>query len=393
MLVLAWLLYFAFGLIFTALPPLVTLIIRDLGLTYTQMGMIAGAWQLTYIFVAYPLGLAIDRLGTQRSLFLGITILSSSGVLRAFALNFETLFASVALFGLGGPLISIGLAKLISIIFAAEERGTASGVYATGSIAGNVTSMAVTNSVLLPIVGHWRNAFLTYGLFGFSVAAIWFFFGWMSRHSRVLMAESSAAKAAGGQVEMKSVLRCGSVWVAVTLGITHFLGNHTLMTWLPKILEHRGATPAYAGFVASLLTLFSVFGSAAIPRLSYIVKSRRALISTILLVEGVAILVIGTTDGPLFWIGMLLGGVCLGSMMPLLLLILMNLPEVGSGRMGAASGLFFTVGEIGGFSGPFIMGFLRDLTGSFLAGIYFLASVTLTAILAAAFLKERQHSN
>ena len=73
--------------------------------------------------------------------------------------------------------------------------------------------------------------------------------------------------------------------------------------------------------------------------------------------------------------------------MPLLIVTLMDLPEVGTARMGVVGGLYFAIGEIGGFGGPFIMGLLKDITGSFLSGILFLAIVCEVMIIAAAILK------
>lgn len=32
---------------------------------------------------------------------------------------------------------------------------------------------------------------------------------------------------------------------------------------------------------------------------------------------------------------------------------------------GTVGGVFFSIGEVGGFPGPFLMGYLRDATGSF----------------------------
>jgi hypothetical protein len=49
MLVPLCLLYLAFGSVNRSMAPLVTPIIRDLHLSYTQMGLILGSWQLTYI--------------------------------------------------------------------------------------------------------------------------------------------------------------------------------------------------------------------------------------------------------------------------------------------------------------------------------------------------------
>lgn len=129
---MGWLIYFCFGLINTAVAPLVAPIMLDLGLSYTQMGVIAGAWQLVYIFTAQPLGLLIDRLGVYMSLLLEGAIISASSLLRAPAGGFWGLFASVALFGVGGPMVSIGTPKLVSVWFSGEERGTASGTRALG---------------------------------------------------------------------------------------------------------------------------------------------------------------------------------------------------------------------------------------------------------------------
>ena len=53
----------------------------------------------------------------------------------------------------------------------------------------------------------------------------------------------------------------------------------------------------------------------------------------------------------------------------IMLMILMDVPKVGSDNMGTASGLYFTVGEIGGVLGPTILGIVADLSGGFVASI------------------------
>ena len=51
----------------------------------------------------------------------------------------------------------------------------------------------------------------------------------------------------------------------------------------------------------------------------------------------------------------------------------MDIPEIESRFLGTAGGLFFCVAEVGGFSGPLVMGALVDATGAFLAGACFCA--------------------
>jgi hypothetical protein len=58
------------------------------------------------------------------------------------------------------------------------------------------------------------------------------------------------------------------------------------------------------------------------------------------------------------------------------MLMLMSSPEVGSKYLGSAAGMFFCVAEIGGFSGPLILGTLRNTTGNFLSGTLFIAAIS-----------------
>ena len=92
MLALASLAYCVFGIVTRSLPPLVTPIIRDLNISYSQMGMILGSWPLTYIAVAAIGGAIIDRWGIRKSIFIGILIIGLSEILRSLANGFGTMF-------------------------------------------------------------------------------------------------------------------------------------------------------------------------------------------------------------------------------------------------------------------------------------------------------------
>ncbi len=62
--------------------------------------------------------------------------------------------------------------------------------------------------------------------------------------------------------------------------------------------------------------------------------------------------------------------------------------------MGVATGLFFTIGQIGGVSGPAVFGYLADRTGGFATPLYLLAGICIVlALLSSYFLciKEDEH--
>jgi cyanate permease len=173
------------------------------------------------------------------------------------------------------------------------------------------------------------------------------------------------------------------------MGVAAFLTTHALKNWLPLVLELKGMSPARAGYATSLMALSGIIGSLIIPRSSYMVKSRRLLISTIFFVSGASILLIGYGGGLLLWAGLLITGFLVRSLTPLLLLTLMEMPEVGSQYIGSVGGLYFSLGEIGGFLGPFMMGYIKDITGSFLYAFVALALVTEVSIFAMKLMKQQ----
>src|SRR5665213_34846 len=127
-----WIFYFCFGSTSAAIAPVVSRITAELGLSHTQMGSVLGAWQLVYIGAAIPCGALLDRLGPRRGLALGALVLAASGILRGLAVNYWTLLLAVGVFGIGGPLVSVGAPKVISQWFAGRERGMAMGLYNMG---------------------------------------------------------------------------------------------------------------------------------------------------------------------------------------------------------------------------------------------------------------------
>jgi len=69
--------------------------------------------------------------------------------------------------------------------------------------------------------------------------------------------------------------------------------------------------------------------------------------------------------------------------------ILMDMPWVGAERMGASGGILFSVGAVGGFTAPYLVGFLMDLTGSILPGIIAMAVVVEATLFFTLPMKEK----
>ena len=103
-----WLTYAGMGAAMSSMAPLVTPILSELKISYGEMGVILGSWQLAFIPFSLVAGIALDKWGIRKTLFAGGTIVALSVGLRYFANGFTTLLPMVALFGVGGPLIAGG---------------------------------------------------------------------------------------------------------------------------------------------------------------------------------------------------------------------------------------------------------------------------------------------
>ena len=116
-------------------------------------------------------------------------------------------------------------------------------------------------------------------------------------------------------------------------------------------------------------------------------RLRGRIIALMSFMFAISLLIVATTSGAALVAGLVLYGLFVTPIVPLLVLVLMDIPEVGSRYMGSAAGMFFCVAEIGGFGGPFIMGALVDITGGFLAGVSLLAGLAVAVSVMALLLK------
>jgi cyanate permease len=153
-------------------------------------------------------------------------------------------------------------------------------------------------------------------------------------------------------------------------------------------LQWHGFDPVDAGVWASIPSVVGIVGALTFSR---IVRrdQRTQAVAAMFATSAVALVLIGLASGPPLIVGLVLQGLVFNSITPLLMLVMMETPRVGAGAMGAAGGLYFTTGEIGGFLGPSMVGYLFDLTGGFALALL-LTAVLLLGMAAACLALERE---
>lgn len=351
------------------LPAFLSPVIEDLGLSGWQAGVLVGAVPLTYIPLSLVSGLAIDRVGPRWGIGLGLLVFGAAGAARGFAPDFPWMLALTLLVGVGATGITFGLPKLVAALFPPERIGSASTVYVLGSYAGSASAFAIGRPVLGPALGGWRPVFVRSGLAVLAFAVVWFL-----GTARITPRDADDGRTfsiGSLREDAGRVLSNRSMALLVAIGTAYLLVNHGLQGWLVTVFESRGVRPALAGLTTTVLVAGQVVGALSIPPLSDRLSARRpaVVLSGALVTGGTTILLLSESTLSIAAGGIVAVGIGLGGIGPLLRAIPVELEGIGPGLTATAVGFVFAVGEVGGFLGPFLVGSLRDATGSFVPGL------------------------
>ena len=291
-----------------------------------------------------------------------------SGIFRGFAGEYLELLAAVALFGLGGPLISAGAPKVVREHFEGAHRGLAMGIYITGPGIGAVAALGLTHSVALPLLdGNWR-----------ALLQIW---GWVCIASGVfwlLVARDDAPTPVAnegkiGLSDLAEVVRIPAVGLILLMSVAVFAINHGMGNWLVEMLKDLGASPSKASALATIPVAVGVLSALTLPRIA--VGSRRFSVLTLLFACSTlaSLSLIAQPHGIWLYVTLVVEGIAAGSMMTVLVLTLVEVPGVGARRSGTAGGFFFSAAEVGGVAGPVLIGILFNAHGHFSSSLIVLA--------------------
>ena len=397
LLVLASVGYFLFMFSWFSLAAYLVPVIEDLGLSGTEAGVVTGAVQLSYIPLALVSGLAIDRLGARRSLGAGLFVIGVAHVCRGISTDFATIVLATLLLGVGGTAVTFGLPKLVSELFPSERAGTMSSMYTIGATLGSATVFAIARPLVDPLLVGWRQFFVYTGTFVVGFSIVWVVVSRPLWRRAPLFAEGDDDRTftlASVRSDLRHVLTHYGLLLLVIVGTMRLFITHGLSNWLPTILETRGLSPTLAGTLTSGFIVVRIVGIVSVPALSDRFSTRRLPIiacgcaGTL----GTVGLVVGTSLWMLSLSLVLVGVFVIGGLSPLVRAIPIEMAGVGPGLTGVATGLIFTVGEVGGFLGPFSIGVVYDYTGTFEPALGLLAAASLVTAVVGYVMDEPSRS-
>ena len=381
-----WLAYFSFGVVQGGIPPLIGPVSEDLGLNRSTMGTVLGAWPLIYILTAIPAGALLDRFSLKFTIMAGILFIGLSGLLRAVAVDYKTILFAVMVFGIGGPFISIGAPKLISTWFSESDRGRAMGIYLTAPAIGRILVLSATNSLLMPLFNNsWRLALLTLSGVAFATSVIWIL---IARDLKTSNSEAGQKKDLLSSLKtFPDLVRIREVRLILIIVLGMFLFNHATNNWLPEILIEKDMGSSKAGLLAAIPVATGAIGSVIIPQIAK-PQSHRAIMFFLFSVAAACTICLIYFENSLLVGTLILLGISSRGVMPIIMLTLISL--VGSKKTGAAGGLYFTAGEVGGVMGPILLGVSADLFSGFTPGLIFLSGLCVVLSLGSTIINTKK---
>ena len=155
-----------------ALPPVLVLIHRDLGLSETGVGALTSLPVLVMAVAAVPGSLLIARAGPRRATIAGLLVVAASAALRGAGPSVVTLFAMTLVMGAGIAVMQPAIPVLVAR-WCPDRIGFATALYANGLLAGETLGAALTLPLVLPAVrGNWPAALAAWSALPLATAAL-----------------------------------------------------------------------------------------------------------------------------------------------------------------------------------------------------------------------------
>lgn len=160
-----------------AVPPVLPLIQHDLGLSYTETGVLTALPILVLGCCAWPAGLLVGRIGGRRCVTIGLILLSVGTFLRVLWPSIITLYCFTILLSLGITIAQTAVPVLARRWFP-RHIGMVAALFSDGLIIGEAVGAGITVPIMGQFLGNdaWGETFVVWTIPIVIVLVLWFLF-------------------------------------------------------------------------------------------------------------------------------------------------------------------------------------------------------------------------
>jgi len=383
---------------------------KELGISASAFGLLAGIFFIAYFFFEVPSNVIMHKIGARKWI---ARILISWGfvvIAMGYAQNVMHIGILRALLGVAEAGFYPCIILYFTFWFPTKHFAKTVSLFMVGMAIANIIcgpiSAWIMDNVQWMGMSGWRWMFILEGIPAVILGLITLFV-MVDRpaQAKFLTAEEKEwliakleeehiAKQAKVVVANKwEVFKSGRVWHLAFCYLCYVMALYGLGMWMPQIL--RGLAKAMSltniGLLSTIPYMVAVVAMIYVAKRSDAKQERRYHTA---LPIGVAffglIALTMTTD---LYFSMILLCICQAAIYAYVGTF-WTLPNMYLSEATAAVGIAIinSFGNLGGFFGPYVVGFLKDFTGSTNAGMYFLASFALLATILVLAIPAKQVS-
>ena len=379
---------------------------RDLGFSAAVYGMGSGLFFLTYTLLEVPSNLLLARLGARVWIARIMLTWGLASTAMIFVTGATSFYLLRLLLGAAEAGFFPGIIFYLTHWFPQRERARAVGLFMTATAMAGVIGAPIS-SALLQLDGAfglrgWQWLFLVEGLPAILLAPVVLKHlierpaeaAWLTPGEREWLTNeiaSEQAQTAGAHLTFGAAARSGRLWAISSVYLCIVVAFYGISFWLPQIMQATsGLGSATIVLLSAIPYISATAGLVIVGTRSDRTGERRWHLAIPCLIGAagfiLTVLLPATLTMQLITLSIAAFGIW-GTLGPL-----WTFPTAFLRGTAAAGGIALvnSIGNIGGFAGPSLIGWVRDATGGFTAGLITLAGFLITAAIIAATMPTSQ---
>lgn len=356
---------------------------HDLGLGAEAFGVGAGIFFLGYFFFEVPSNVILEKVGARLWMFRIMFTWGLVSMAMAFAQGPWSFYGLRFLLGVAEAGFFPGMMLYLTYWFPQSQRAKYNSLF--------FAAIPLSSALGSPLSGYilgfdgfqglhgWQWLFLLEGLPSCVLAfAVLFVLPDKPARAKFLtdaekqFVATTLAREATPPASLWAGLSDRRVWILAVTDIGIIIALYGLGLWLPQIVKAMGFSNLETGFVVALPYVASTIAMILWARSSDTLRERVWHVAIPALFASASLIAAGFLGANL-WAILALTGASIGIYAALV--TYWTLPPSFLGGTAAAGGIAFinSVGNLGGFFGPALMGWLKQSTGGYAAGMFVLA--------------------
>jgi nitrate/nitrite transporter NarK len=364
-------------------PLLLPLIRQDLGLTFSQAGILGSASLLVYMLMQIPSGYLSDHHSPRKLVATGALGMMCLSILLAITHEYWQLLVIQFFWGFFSSFIFIPAISVYRGWFSSQRRTTATALPSIGMSLG----IFVIN-LLFPLIvdryNTWRLPFIIVGIAGIIIALGLFLFGRDNLSTR---------KPVKFRWDIfREIFRYRQVWICYILQFVRFGIVQGISFWLPSLLINgKLFSLQLAGIVIAIQAIMLACGNIFGAYLSDRYKKP-------ILIIGVSMIMLGITTGlmvTLNSVGLIIAVIMINGVFSQAYfgpLFTLASDKLGPEKIGISNGVGNMFANFGGMTLAYLMGMLRDTTHSFNWGFYSICFLCAIGLILTYILQKMRHA-